>query len=163
MITSLRLQNFRSYRDSSFEFDDGVNIVVGPNATGKTNLLEAIIVLAKGGSAKNKDLELIRHRAAWTRLDGLFENQTRTLKIQTMGDKLEKSFILDQKPLKRLRLDSTLPVVYFEPNHLNMITRGPEQRREFFDDLLERSQPGYKGLLASYRRALAQRNSLLKY
>ena len=60
MIDSLRLQNFRSYSDESFEFEPSVNIVVGPNASGKTNLLEAVLVLSRGGSYRARDAELIR-------------------------------------------------------------------------------------------------------
>jgi DNA replication and repair protein RecF len=56
-----------------------------------------------------------------------------------------------------------VPLVYFEPNHLQLIIRGPDQRRDYFDELLERSLPGYKTTLAGYRRALSQRNSLLKH
>lgn len=157
MITSIRLQNFRSYRDSSFEFNDGVNIVVGPNASGKTNLLEAVLVLSVGKSYRAKDIELIREAKPWARLDGFFENHTRTVKLEP-----EKSYTLDGKLYKRLSFDKSIPVVLFEPNHLQLATRGPEHRREFFDDLLERSQPGYKSLAASYKRTLAQRNALLK-
>jgi len=163
VIDSLRLQNFRSYADASFEFEPGVNIVVGPNASGKTNLLEAVLALARGSSFRARDAELVRFGKPWARLDGYFGKQARSLKLQISGDKTDKSFLLDDKPLRRLSLERTVPVVLFEPNHLQMITRGPEQRREFIDDLLERSQPGYKSLSAGYRRALAQRNALLKY
>jgi DNA replication and repair protein RecF len=55
-----------------------------------------------------------------------------------------------------------VPVVYFEPNHLQLITRGPNQRRDYFDELLERSIPGFKTMAAGYSRTLAQRNALLK-
>ena len=58
MITDLRLQQFRSYADELFELNPGVNIIVGPNASGKTNLLEAILVLALGSSYRAKDSEL---------------------------------------------------------------------------------------------------------
>ena len=75
---------------------------------------------------------------------------------------LQKSFELGGKQYKRLGLDRTVPVVFFEPNHLQALTRGPDARREFFDDLLERTKLGYKQTMAGYRRTLAQRNSLLK-
>ena len=169
MIDSLRLQNFRSYADASFEFEPGVNIVVGPNASGKTNLLEAVLTLARGSSFRARDSELVRFGKPWTRLDGYFGNQARTLKLIFQGGALEtgqgpnKSFLIDDKPLRRLSLERTVPAVLFEPNHLQLITRGPEQRREFIDDLLERSRPGFKTLAANYRRALAQRNALLKF
>ena len=162
MIENLRLQNFRSYKDDSFEFEPGVNIVVGPNASGKTNLLEAVLMLARGSSYRVRDAELVRFNQPWARLDGLFEDQERVLKLVPQDDKTEKSFLLADKPYKRLNLGRTVPTVFFEPNHLQLITRGPEQRREYIDDLLERSRPEFKTLLGHYRRALAQRNALLK-
>lgn len=163
MITNVRLQDFRSYRRSSFEFEPGVNIIIGPNASGKTNLLEAVIVLARGGSYRARDTELVRFGRPWARLDGNFEKQTRTVKLETRGGNLEKSFVIDGKNLKRLVLERTVPVVLFEPNHLQLVGRGPDQRRDYFDDLLSRSRPDYKSLLAGYKRTLAQRNALLKH
>ena len=62
MITSLRLQNFRSYIDDSFEFNPGVNIVVGPNGSGKTNLLEAVLVLCGNKSFRTRDINLINEK-----------------------------------------------------------------------------------------------------
>lgn len=162
MITNIRLQNFRSYADASFEFDPGPNIIVGANASGKTNLLEAVMVLARGGSYRAKDVELIKHNAPWARLDGLFGHQNRTLKLEPQDASLSKSFLIDNKAYSRLSLERSLPLVYFEPEHLQSLTRGPAQRRDYFDDLLERTQPGFKQLAAAYRRTLAQRNALLK-
>jgi DNA replication and repair protein RecF len=163
MISSIRLQNFRSYSDESFEFEPGVNIIVGPNASGKTNLLEAVLVLARGSSYRVKDAELVQIGKPWTRLDSYFEKQTRTLKVEEKNGKYEKSYEIDDKTYKRLSLERSVPVVLFEPNHLQFITRGPDQRRDFIDDLLERSLIGFKTLSANYRRVLAQRNSLLKH
>lgn len=166
MIENLRLQHFRSYRNESFEFEAGINIVVGPNASGKTNLLEAILVLALGQSYRARDVDLIEFKKPWARLDGLFSpNHNRTLKLTLPGQSLQqvrKIFVLDDKPYRRLKLEQTVPVVIFEPGHLQLLSRGPEYRREFLDDLLSRSQVGYKRLANGYRRALAQRNSLLK-
>lgn len=162
MISTIRLQNFRSYRDESFEFEPGVNIVVGPNASGKTNLIEAILVLARGSSYKARDIDLIRRRALWSRLDGFFDKQDRSVKLEAQGETINKSFVVNTNNFRRLNLERSVPIVFFEPNHLQLITRGPEQRREYIDDLLERTQADYKRLMASYRRALAQRNALLK-
>jgi DNA replication and repair protein RecF len=162
MISTLRLQNFRSYRDESFEFDKGINIIVGPNASGKTNLLEAIQVLTSGKSYRAKDEELVSLAKPWARLDGYFEHSNRVVKIEPEESRT-KTFLLDGKSFGRLSFDKIIPTVLFEPNHLQIITLGPGQRREYFDDLLQRSMPGYKALLASYKRALAQRNALLKH
>lgn len=163
MISAIRLQNFRSYKDASFEFESGVNIVVGPNASGKTNLLEAVILLSRGASYRAGDAETVGFKKDWARLEGDFENNRRILKIRRDGIKTAKEFEIDNSSFKRLNLERTVPVVLFEPNHLQLMNRGPDQRREFFDELLERSRPGFKALSASYRRALAQRNALLKH
>ena len=84
MITDLRLQNFRSYKDASFEMSKGVNIIVGPNASGKTNLLEAVLVLARGSSYRVRDQELVRFDQDWARLDSHNNSSgQRTVKITT--------------------------------------------------------------------------------
>lgn len=162
MIADLRLQNFRSYSDETFEFSDGVNIIVGPNASGKTNLLEALLVLARGGSFRAKDQELISFGQPSTRLTAhLDRGGERIIKIE-QRPLLTKNYLIDGKPYRRLNLTTSLPVVLFEPNHLQLLTSGPDGRRAFLDDLLEQSQLGYGLLRRQYRRTLAQRNSLLK-
>src|SRR5581483_8586689 len=161
MIDTLRLQNFRSYKDSSFEFGAGVNVVVGPNASGKTNLLEAILVLSTGSSFRARDTELIKFGAPWRRLDGFFGSESRVVKIVD-NDPIKKDFMLDDKPFRRLNLERTVPIVLFEPNHLQLIIRGPQTRRDYFDDILERTQPNFRPLRRHFERTLAQRNALLK-
>ena len=161
MITNLRLQQFRSYKDASFELSPGVNIVVGPNASGKTNLLEAVLVLARGSSYRASDLDLIQFNKPWARIDGHHQNNlTRTIKI--VRDPPAKTLEIADKTYKRPGLPQSLPAVLFEPNHLQLFVGGPERRRDYLDDLLEQSTPGYGTLRRQYRRALAQRNNLLK-
>lgn len=165
MISSIRLQNFRSYSDESFEFDSGVNIIVGPNASGKTNLLEAILVLVSGSSYRARSAELVQFDQTWARLDGQFEKHRRSLKLVLQDralQKVERNFEIDGKQYKHLSLERTVPAVLFEPNHLQLVSRGPEQRREYFDDVLQRAKPGFKTLRVGYRRTLTQRNALLK-
>lgn len=162
MITDLRLQHFRSYDDASFELSPHVNIIVGPNASGKTNLLEAVLVLAKGASYRAKDSELVTFDQPWARIDAdMAAGGNRTVKI-TLEPAPSKTYELSGKPYKRLNLTTSLPVVVFEPNHLQLLSGGPERRRTYLDDLLEQTVGGYGILRRHYRRALAQRNSLLK-
>jgi len=162
MISDLRLQHYRSYKDESFEFSPGVNIVVGPNASGKTNLLEAVLVLARGNSYRAKDGELVQFEQPWARLDAHLANGgQRTLKL-TLEPAASKIYELEGKEYKRLSLAHTLPVVLFEPNHLQLLAGSPERRRDYLDDLLEQTTPGYGTTRRQYRRALAQRNALLK-
>ncbi len=162
MITDLRLQHFRSYSDSSFELSSGVNIVVGPNASGKTNLLEALLILARGSSYRAKDIELIQFDEPWARLDGHTKNTgIRTVKL-FQDEMPNKIYELEGKIYKRLPHPQSLPVVLFEPNHLLLLSGGPERRRDYLDDLLEQTTVGYSAIRRQYKRALAQRNSLLK-
>lgn len=163
MITDLRLQHFRSYTDSSFEFVPGVNIIVGPNASGKTNLLEALLVLGRGVSYRVQDSrELIEFEQDWLRIDSHDDlNNSRTIKIHTQPT-YEKSFEINSKVYKWLPLQHQTPIVLFEPNHLRLLHGGPDQRRDYLDDFLERIQPGFGQVRRQYKRTVQQRNHLLK-
>jgi DNA replication and repair protein RecF len=161
MIGDLRLQHFRSYRDAAFEFSPGVNIIVGPNASGKTNLIEAVLVLARGSSYRASDDELIAFGSPWARLDTHSDDAQHTLKLLREG-KDKKLFEIDGKQFRRATERTTLPVVLFEPDHLRLLSGSPEERRNYLDDLLEQLRPGYRQARRQYRRALAQRNALLK-
>lgn len=161
MIADIRLQHFRSYTDETFEFEPGVNIIVGPNASGKTNLLEAILVLARGSSYRVRDPDLVQYDKPWARLDAHDDTGQRTVKI-VLEPRHAKTYEIDGRTYRRLGVQKQLPAVVFEPNHLFMFGGAPELRRAYLDDLLEQLQPGYATLRKDYRRALAQRNALLK-
>jgi DNA replication and repair protein RecF len=163
-LTDLRLQNFRSYNDELIELSPGVNIIVGPNASGKTNLLEAVLVLARGSSYRAKDAELVQYDAEWARLDTHDQDGSlRTVKIQcSPAGTCKKSFEIEEKTYLRLSQQKTLPLVLFEPNHLLMLSGSPELRRSYLDDLLEQTVAGFGATRRQYRRVLAQRNALLK-
>jgi DNA replication and repair protein RecF len=161
MLTDIRLQHFRSYSDASFEIDPGVNIIVGPNASGKTNLLEAVLVIARGSSYKAKDAELVQFGSSWARLDAHTPSSARTVKIKT-APLASKELDIDGQVIKRLHHSRALPTILFEPNHLLLLSGSPEVRRSFLDDLIEQSEAGFGSVRRHYRRVLAQRNALLK-
>lgn len=160
MITDIRLQNFRSYRDSSFEFNSGVNIIVGPNASGKTNLLEAILLVAGGSSWRAKISETISFNKPWARVDSHTAGGSRTLKI--IREPLAKTYEIDSNKYKRLALTKKMPVCLFEPNHLLILSGRPELRRDYLDNLAEQIYPEFGITRRKYQRTLAQRNHLLK-
>ncbi len=162
MISNLRLQHFRSYSDTTVEFGAGVNIIVGPNASGKTNLLEAILVLCRGSSYRATDRELVQHHKEWARLDGDIQEQKRSLKLRLNGELVKKEYDIGGTTLTRLPLLRTVPAVVFEPNHLQLLTESPELRRNFLDDVIEQTVPTYGELRRQYKRTLSQRNRLLK-
>lgn len=162
MIADIRLQNFRSYKDDKFKFSPNVNIIVGPNASGKTNLLEAILVVSNGKSYRVKDSDLVQFNKEWARLDTRDDiKKTRTVKL-TPNQAPSKQFELEGKQYTRLTLNNKLPVVLFEPNHLLLLSGSPERRRDYLDDMLSQTEPGYDSLRRQYTRALSQRNALLK-
>ncbi len=161
MIAEIRLQQYRSYKDKSFNFAPGVNIVVGPNASGKTNLLEAVMVVCQGGSYRAPDNELIMHKKDWARIDAKSENGERTVKLMT-NPKPNKEFTINNKKLKQLRANDQIPIVLFEPNHLLILSGSPELRRNYLDGILELIKPGYKKTKKDYIKTLRQRNFLLK-
>jgi DNA replication and repair protein RecF len=162
MITNLRLQHFRSYSDESFEFEPGVNVIVGPNASGKTNLLEALLVLARGKSYRAGDADLLQYDQDWARLDADIAHGHRTVKLQNEAGRITKQYEIEGQKYTRLTSKNMLPVVVFEPNHLAMLGGTPELRRAFIDDLNAQTMPGHDTTLRHYRRALQQRNRLLK-
>ena len=162
MLTDIRLQHFRSYADASFELSPGVNIIVGPNASGKTNLLEAILVLASGSSYRADTPDLVCFNETWARLDAhTAAGQTRTFKLECEPT-LTKKFEIDDQVVARLTPAKAIPAVLFEPNHLTLLTGSPELRRNFMDDLIERTETGFGTTRRHFRRVLAQRNALLK-
>lgn len=162
MISDIRLQNYRSYADESFEFDPGVNIIVGPNASGKTNLLEAILVSCLNASYRVRDADLIMFDSDWARLDAHTDKDLRITKLKRAAETVKKELFINQQPVKRMTLQKTVPVVLFEPNHLLLLTGAPDLRRDYTDNLLGQLIVGFDTIRRHYRRALAQRNSLLK-
>lgn len=163
MITDIHLQNFRSYKDSSFDISSGVNIIIGQNGSGKTNLLESIMMITKGSSYRAKDQHLISIGSKWSKVEAHTEDQTRALKVTySQENKTVKNFIINNYPSKRLKLEQVIPIVLFEPNHLQLLTGSPESRRDYLDDILIQTKPGYKQLINKYKRLVTQRNNLLK-
>lgn len=160
MITTIRLQHFRSYTDESFDISPAVNIIVGPNASGKTNLLEAVLLLARGSSYRTKDGNLVQFQADWARLDADLPSHKRVVKITGTG--ADKTFEFDDLKLSRLHPSRALPVVLFEPDHLFLFGGSPDMRRLFLDDLIQQINPNYAAIRKQYKRVLAHRNALLK-
>lgn len=163
MITSLRLQHIRNYTDAQFEFDDGVTIIVGPNGSGKTSLVEGLYVVCAGKSFRSADEAMLRHGSDWSRIDALFSSgKERIVKYVQQQDVISKTYVLDAVEKKRLLAAAKLPVVLFEPKDMSILTGEPQARRELLDEVLTKTIPHYETSLKQYKRILAQRNALLK-
>ncbi len=163
LLKAITLRQFRSYSESSFEFSDGVTIIIGPNAVGKTNLLEAVYVVSAGkGFRSSKDSEMLGIDKSWARLDAVYDKSERTVKLDTSSGRLQKSFIVGDQKKARLQYSDIRPVVLFQPDDLRLATGSPTRRRHFIDTLLSQLEPSYRNDIRSYERVLAQRNNLLK-
>jgi len=163
MISSIVLRNFRSHNELELDFSPNVNVIIGPNGSGKTNILEAIVLLCMGKSFRAQDEAMVRYDQDTTKVIAELAQHSRSVQLRKTHDKtIDKSFIVKNQQLKRLSFQKTLPVVLFEPSFTQIISRGPDQRRDYFDTVLSRTYPGYGAILNKYRLTLAQRNSLLK-
>ncbi len=163
MLLNINLRQFRSYLDDSFEFSDGVNIIIGPNGSGKTNLIEAILLIASNKSYRLNNLNLIQHNKNWFKITAEDDKQLiRSLSYKLTNYTLEKKYTINEVSYIRLPYLKTLPVILFEPNNLNLFTGGPERRRLFFDELAEKIYPGFDKIINQYKRVLIQRNTLIR-
>ena len=162
VLTALRLRQFRSYNEYAIELSPGVNIVVGPNASGNTNLLESILLITGSPSFRAQFTHVIEQDTDWARIDGEAGDKKRTLKIEQNQHLTKRTYELDGLIKHRLSYGDTIPVVVFEPEHMRLLTGSPELRRAFFDTILAELYPMYQKDLTAYKRTLAQRNRLLK-
>lgn len=165
MLSSITLHNFRSYGEASYEFGEGVNIIIGPNAVGKTNLLEAIYISASGkGFRSAKDSELIKNGEIWSRVDAGFDSQERSVLLEKPheGVRLKKSFVSGGNKRSRLSFEDTKPAVLFQPDDLRLMSGSPSRRRDYADTLLSQLIPSFRQDILAYERTLLQRNSFLK-
>lgn len=164
VFTDIRLQNYRSYKNSSFELSGGVTIVVGPNAAGKSNLIEALLLIANSTAYRGKT-GLINNESDWARIDVHTDsNLSRSVKIKKEPGKETPfaEFVINEKNYKRLPYPQKQPAVLFEPNNLMLLHGEPQTRREYIDTIASGLNEGFANTLSRYRRAVAQRNALLK-
>ncbi len=159
IISQLELANFRSYAAAKFELHPEVTLVVGPNATGKTNLLEALYVLASTKSFRARDRDVVHHGADFYRLVAGGEMEM-ALAASFSGGVTKK---VTHDGLKRTLAAhiGRLQVTLFEPTELGMLQGPPEGRRRYLDFVLCQTDRLYLVALMQYRRVLKQRNALL--
>lgn len=165
IIKSIKLSNFRNYKEMEINFDDGINILYGKNAQGKTNILESAYLCATTKSHKgSKDKEMIRFGSEEAHIRTVVEKKSKTFQIdlhlRSIGS---KGVAINKMPIKRaVDLFGILNIVFFSPEDLNIIKNGPAERRRFIDAELCQLDKVYLSDLAKYNKILNQRNHLLK-
>lgn len=164
-VKELTLTNFRNYKEQTIKFNSGLNVLVGNNAQGKTNVLEAIFMCAIGKSVRvKKDKDLIMWGKEFSKISisttkanfnkniniYLFQNQNKAIKINSV-------------PIKKMgQLMGEFNAIYFCPDDLKLVKESPEERRRFMDIDLSQLNKIYFYALVKYNKILAQRNKLLK-
>lgn len=170
ILDKIELSDFRNYLSQSFEFSTGVNVVWGKNASGKTNLLEAIYILSTGNSFRAKLIdEMVRFGQELGRVNGKVSEGKETRDLEVMvtrgvvgGQKtLKRKYLVDGASKRRRDYIGLLPVVIFRPEDMDMLTGGPDIRRTFMDEILSQVSEAYARSLSTYIQALRRRNKLL--
>lgn len=164
-LESLRLVNFKNYEAATLAFSAQVNCFLGPNGSGKTNLLDAIYYLAITKSAEQSQDQLcIRHEESFFSVKGQFKAQDKEQEVLCALEKGKKKQIkLDGVPYKKSSEHiGKFPVVLIAPNDTDVIRGASDERRKFFDTILSQTDARYLSNLMTYNHALKQRNSLLK-
>jgi DNA replication and repair protein RecF len=163
-VETLDIEDFRNYRSAHLELDEGVNLIVGRNAQGKTNLLEAVHCLSGLGSPRAADSALVRDGSERAILHAQVVRGERrlTVDIELRPGRGTRALI-NKTPVSGSRALSTLTTsVFFGPDELSLVKGSPDGRRRFLDELVVKLRPARDGLRREWERVLRQRNSLLK-
>ena len=168
MLETLRLTDLRAYATLDARFGAGPQLVWGPNAAGKTSLLEAMVLLARGSSHRTTtDAELIRWGADVARIEGHRSGDAVEVALVRPGSiaaagGARKRIRVNGVARRATALSEKLRVVLFAPEDMLLVVGSPSLRRAVIDQLASSLFPTYAAELATYGRALQQRNGLLR-
>jgi DNA replication and repair protein RecF len=167
VLRTLRLRNHRNYGQLDLGPGPGVNVFIGANGQGKTNLLEAVAMLALSSSPRaRRESELVGPLAPASRIEAEIEagdmRRALTIALSVEGERTRRTIEVDGARHRAVDLPGHFRVALFWPDDLGLVKAGPELRRRFLNQMLVQVQPGYARALAGLRRVLEQRNSLLK-
>ncbi|PIZ46745.1 hypothetical protein COY29_06150 [Candidatus Woesebacteria bacterium CG_4_10_14_0_2_um_filter_39_14] len=171
ILKKIHLQNFRNYSSQEFTFTEGINLIVGPNTVGKTNLLEAIYLLASRKSFRARlEKEMIQRNKEVARLKGqiLSDGEKKLLEIVLIRGEIngsrvgKKKYLVNGVPRRMIDFLENFRVVYFGPQDLEIVVDSPSIRRGWLDLVLEQADKNYRRANLSYQKGLRQRNRLLE-
>lgn len=165
IIHSLELADIRSYEALAIDFSSGTNILYGDNAQGKTNILEAICLIATTRSHRgSRDRDIIRFGCKEGHIRSVIERDNITCRIDMhLRGGRSKGIAIDGVRLKRAaQLVGRLAVVAFTPEDLGIVKNGPAERRRFLDMELCQLDPVYLTNLSKYNKLISERNRVLK-
>ena len=164
-LDTIDLRGWRSYGERKFEFDGGVNLIVGENARGKTNLLEAVSFLGSGKSFRTqKNAELVKLNAEFCDLEGKVFSQDRdqTLRWVIFPGRQRQIWLNGVKKRAAGDISGVLQTVLFCPEDLLVLKEGAVARRRLGDSALCQLRPNYEAALSEYTRILEHKSHILK-
>ena len=169
-VDRLVVTGFRSYDELVIDPPPGPQILYGANAAGKTNLVESLVVLARGASHRAADTELVAWSGELARLEAAVDHGPGhgpdlvevVIPRPAAGTAARKRIRINGVPRRAPALGQALQVVLFAPEEMLLVVGSPSLRRAALDGLAAARSPGHGRALATYGRALAQRNSLLR-
>lgn len=166
LLRQLSLQQFRTHTKASFSFGK-ITIIVGPNAIGKTNLIESIFFLATGKSFKSQEGQFVQLGQNVARIAGTIaedsegEDGERLEIVFANEQRFQKKYLVNGISRRRVDFAGHVTAVLFTPSDLELISGQPGTRRKFLDEVLEQVDRDYRLALTLYTKALRQRNALL--
>lgn len=163
-LNSLQLVNFRNYNNLYLEFNKKVNLLLGKNGQGKTNIVESIYMLSFGKSFRtSRDKEIIKFETENLYVGGSFSKEHTDGLIEIAIGKNKKGIKVNKIHIQKIHeLLGNLNVVIFSPEDLRLVKEGPKERRSFIDKEISQIMPKYYNYLTNYNKILFQRNKLLK-
>ncbi|QIB67932.1 DNA replication/repair protein RecF [Aminipila butyrica] len=163
-ITTVELQDFRNYESLNLSFHPKVNLILGNNAQGKTNLIEAVYLSSLGKSFRTaNDVEMIQFGKKFFRVKIQAEKKNEDVCVEMAVSKESKAVKLNGRKIRKIsELLENVYIVVFSPEDLKIVKEEPEKRRKFIDRELCQIKPLYFNRLARYKKILLQRNTMLK-
>ena len=163
-ISEIEIKNFRNYQNQFVNFNEGINIFLGDNAQGKTNLLESLYYLANATSFKKiRDKDIISFGKEEMELKGLIRKDRYFKKVLIEVEAGEKKICVNEVKYERNKdLKALFSLVLFTPEDLLIIKEGPGLRRDLIDDIIISIDFAYKSTKKEYDKLIYQRNKLLK-
>lgn len=169
-ISGISLQNFRNFKQETFKFSDDITVVVGANASGKTNILEAINLLSTGKSFRARvEGEMISHNSELSRVSGKASDEKLEIVLTrgflTSGNMTEKTarkrLLVNGVGKRLVDFSGIFKTVLFRPQDMDLVTESPSLRRHFMDDVLFQVSLEYRRAVLSYEKGLRRRNRIL--
>lgn len=164
ILDHIRLRNFRTYDDLDLHLSSGLNLVLGENAAGKTNLVEAVQYLSLARSWRTSDDKtLIKEGKPFASIDVSISEGDLKREIEVQIDKNAKRIKINGKNVSRLSdLSKVVNVITFSPNDVKLFSESPSERRSFLDIAISKQSSDYFTLICRYNKLLKERNTLLK-